>query len=78
MLPFAASVELYFRKNKTAFTKKGRSKLKWEKEGDSKKCHDLGAVLKDIMFGFECTQTGTQLTRSSIALVGVLATDTVS
>jgi len=43
LLPFAASVELYSRKNKTALTKKERLKLKWEKGGDSKKCHDLGA-----------------------------------
>lgn len=59
----AVSVKLYSRKNKTALTKKGRLKLKWEKEGDSKKYHDLGAVLKDIMFAFECTQTGTQLSQ---------------
>lgn len=63
LLPFAASVELYSRKNKTAFTKKGRLKLKWEKEGDSEKYHDLETVLKDIKFGFERAQTGTQLTQ---------------
>lgn len=63
LLPFAASVKLYSRKNKTALTEKGRVKLKWEKEGDSKKYYDLGPVLKDVRFGFKCTQTGTQLTQ---------------
>lgn len=63
LLLFAASVELYSRKNKTALTKKGKLKLQWEKEGDSKKYRDLGAVLKDIMFVFERTQTATQLTQ---------------
>lgn len=60
---FVVSVKLYSRKNKTALTRKGKLKLKWEKEVDSKKYHDLGAVLKDVVFGFECTQTGTQLSQ---------------
>lgn len=55
MLPFAASVKLYSRKNKTALNEKGRVELKWEKEGDSKKYYDLGPVSKYIRFGFKCT-----------------------